>query len=75
MKLTHQHQDLKYKDNEEKAKKMDLMRKECDTSLQGIKLLNEPSLELEKSVAGFLELRLRSKHDDNPWSERVIPKD
>ncbi len=58
---------------EERMKKQDLFYLKPNTTLQGTRLVNVPSLPLKKNIGLFIDLRLVRNSDSFPWMERKSP--
>ncbi len=56
---------------ESAAEKQTLWLKTPQTSLQGMRLVNEKSMHVDQMIARFIELRLVKKQ--SPWSDRTHP--
>jgi pimeloyl-ACP methyl ester carboxylesterase len=54
----------------DRLKVQDLFLIGCDTTLQGVKLLNRPTFDIEKRIAAFIQLRLVNQRGDPDWAWR-----
>ena len=58
---------------QEMMENLDLFERPLDTTLQGIKLLSIPDLQVDSQIGLFIDLRLVQKAENFPWGERKSP--